>query len=163
MNGREVAMQPRFVEMPAFDAIGMLIRVPGGSPEIARLWDRFVPRIHAGEIVSRAEPGVTYGLIGNYDPQTGMIDYVAAVAVGSTAGQPADMVHWHVPAHHYAVFDTTLPAIGETFHQINSVWLPTSGYQRTPALEFECYGATWNPADIHSPFQIYIPVVAGAS
>lgn len=149
-------MQPQIINKPAFTVAGILIHTKPMSPEIPALWPQFVARME--EIHHVAEPGVTYGLMGNWDDTTGLFDYMAGQAVGETADLPADMTQWNVPANTYAVFETTLPAINETFGYIYNSWLPASGYQALSAPNFEYYGETFNPDDPASKLFIYIPV-----
>lgn len=149
-------MQPQFVTKPAFTVVGLLIHTTPMAPEIPQLWEQFVPRM--AEIAHEAEPGVTYGLMGHYDQETGMFDYMAGNVVEKVADLPAGMTRWEVPANTYAVFETTLPTIGEAFGYIYNTWLPTSGYQPVAAPSFERYGESFNPDDGNSTLEIYIPV-----
>jgi AraC family transcriptional regulator len=68
------------------------------------------------------------------------------------------MTQWAVPANTYAVFEATLPSLGQTFGQIYQTWLPASGYQPAAGPTFERYGEAFNPEDPTSTLSIYIPV-----
>lgn len=68
------------------------------------------------------------------------------------------MVAFEVPGGKYAVFSTTLPKVGETFHRAYHTWLPQAGYEPGGAPEFELYDEEFNPADPGSEFDLYIPV-----
>ena len=149
-------MQPQIITKPAFTVVGLLIHPKPMSPEIPRLWQQFGPRM--GEAKNLAEPGASYGLMANFDQQLGQLDYMAGEAVTEVDELPAGMTSWHVPANTYAVFETTLPAIGETFGYIYDQWLATSGYQQVAAPYFERYGETFEPDDPTSTISIYIPV-----
>ena len=150
-------MQPQIVNKPAFTVVGLLINTKPRSPEIPELWPQFGSRM--GEIQHVAEPGVSYGLMRNFDHEAGKFDYMAGMAVENVVQVPAGMVRWDVPANIYAVFETTLPDIFQTFDHIYQTWLPTSGYQQAAGPEFERYGESFNPEDPASRFSIYIPVV----
>ena len=105
-----------------------------------------------------AEPDVSYGLMDHFNEELGRLDYMAGAAVVQAVDLPAGMTRWNVPENTYAVFETTLPNIGETFDTIYNSWLPTSGYQHVAAPYFERYGETFDPDDPTSKLSIYIPV-----
>jgi AraC family transcriptional regulator len=101
---------------------------------------------------------VNYGLMAHFDQELGQFDYMADEAVAEAVDLPAGMTSWYIPANTYAVFETTLPRIGETFGYIYDVWPPASGYQHAAAPFFERYGETFNPDDPTSTLSIYIPL-----
>jgi AraC family transcriptional regulator len=150
-------MEPKIVVKPAFTVVGMLIHTRPMTQEIPDLWGKFGPRMD--EVQHVAEPNVSYGLMDHFDQTLGRLDYMAGVAVVQAADLPTGMTQWDVPANTYAVFETTLPAIGETFGHIYNTWLSTSGYQQLAAPYFERYGETFDPSDPASTLSIYIPVV----
>jgi AraC family transcriptional regulator len=147
-------MEPQFVAKPAFTVVGLLIHTKGKSPEIPQLWDQFVPRI--GEIGHGAEPHVSYGLMDHFDRAAGTMDYMAGNPVESAIELPAGMSRWDVPANTYAVFETSIPSIGETFDYAFGTWLPNSGYQQVAAPYFERYGEDFSPDN--PVVSIYLPV-----
>ncbi|HRJ41770.1 MAG: GyrI-like domain-containing protein [Caldilineaceae bacterium] len=148
-------MQPQIVNKPPFTVVGMQIRTQPMSPAIPQLWDRFAPRID--EIGSIVEPHVSYGVMGHYDEKMGF-DYMAGVAADQSGDLPGGMCTWDVPAYTYAVFEATLPTLGEVFGKIYNGWLAEAGYQPLPDLCFERYGETFNPEDPNSKLSVYIPV-----
>lgn len=149
-------MEPQFVTKPAFTVVGMLLRATPMSPEIPQLWDRFAPRID--EIPHLAEPDVSYGVMGNYDTANSQFDYLAGCSVTQVGDLPDGMSRWDVPAQTYAVFETTIPTMGQTMDAIYTKWLPTSGYRQTNSMYFERYGETFSPEDPASTLSICIPV-----
>ena len=149
-------MQPQFISKPAFTVVGMAIHTKPMTPEIPNLWDRFGPRM--GEVQHLAEPGVSYGLMDHFDHQRGELDYMAGEAVTKAVDLPAGMTSWQGPANTYAVFETTLPAMGETFAYIYNTWLPNSGYRHAAAPYFERYSETFDPTEPGAKLSIYIPV-----
>jgi len=149
-------MQPQFVTKPTFTVAGMRIHTKPMTPEIPNLWQQFGPRM--GEIQHSAEHHVAYGLMDHFDQEIGKFDYMAGVAVVKADDLPTGMTGWDVPANTYAVFEATLPTLGETFGYIYNTWLPTSGYQQAAGPNFERYGETFNPDDPTSKLSIYIPV-----
>lgn len=148
------ALQPQFVTKPAFTVVGLRIRTRPMAQDIPQLWDKFVPRIR--EIQHGIEPQVSYGLMGNFDLQAGAMDYMAGNPVKTIAELPKGMTSWDVPTNTYAVFETTLPKISETFDAIYNTWLPASGYQQAAGPYFERYGENFSPDT--PKLSIYIPV-----
>lgn len=150
-------MEPKIVSKPAFSVTGMLYRGKmGATNEIPQLWNKFGPLMHT--IPHVVHPEIAYGMMGNYDEKTGEFDYVAACEVEPGTAAPEGMVRWDMPAQTYAVFTTTLPAIGPVYEEIYQRWLPSSGYRHAMSPEFEWYGPTFDPADPSSPMDIYIPI-----
>ena len=147
-------MQPLFVTKPAFIVVGLLLHTQPMTPEIPQLWDKFDPRID--EIQHLSEPHVSYGLMESFD-QMSRLDYKAGVSVETADVLPEGMSRWNVPANTYAVFETTLPTIGDTFGYIYNTWLPASGYRQAAGPYFERYGDTFSPDN--PSLSIYIPVV----
>ena len=82
---------------------------------------------------------------------------MAGVSVETADELPEGMSQWNVPANTYAVFETTLPTIGDTFGYIYNSWLPTSGYRQAAGPYFERYDETFSPDNPR--LSIYIPVV----
>ncbi len=150
-------MEPRFISLPAFTLVGMMMRVKPQGKVPGQLWDEFGPRMD--EIKHVAGPDVAYGLTVNMDMASGEFDYMAGMQVSRTDDIPDGMVSFGVPAQNYAVFPCTLPTLREVFDQIYGVWLPGSGYVRTSGPELELYGETFDPRDPASVFEVYIPVV----
>ncbi len=149
-------MEPRFVALPAFTLVGMMMRVRPGGKVPGQLWDEFGPRM--GEIKHVTGPDMAYGLTANMDMGSGEFDYMAGLQVSSADGMPAGMVSYDVPAQTYAVFPCTIPTLREVFDHIYGIWLPASGYARTAGPELELYGETFDPQDPASVFEVYIPV-----
>jgi len=149
-------MQPEFVTKPAFTVVGLRLHTKPMAREIPELRGQFGPQMDAVQQV--AEPGVCYGLMDQPAQAPGQLDYMAGAAVVEAVDLPAGRTSWHVPANTYAVFETTLPEIGDTFGYIYNLWLPGSGYQQAAAPHFERYPATFTPDDPASTFSIYIPV-----
>ncbi len=152
-------MSAKLETKPAFTVVGLLLHTQPMTPEIPALWEQFVPRMD--EIDHVAEPHVSYGLMA-YDPSAPTpLTYMTGLAVERVDELPAGMSRWDVPANTYAVFQTTLPAIGDTFNHIYNSWLPTSGYRQTAGPYFERYPETFSPTN--PTLSIYIPVEKSAS
>jgi AraC family transcriptional regulator len=149
-------MEPKIVSRPAFRVVGLKYRGKNENNEIPRLWQAIGPRVR--EIKNIADDHVAYGISANMDESTGEFDYVAAFEVSTSEDIPEGMVCFEVPGGKYAVFSTTLPKIGETFHSAYHSWLPESGYQAAGGPEFELYDERFDVQDSSSEFDLYIPV-----
>lgn len=150
-------MQPTFITKPAFTVVGIKLRHEDhdNKQEIPQLWGDFMPR--GKEIAQMVTPPVMYGLMGNFDPETDAFDYMAGVGVTAVENIPEGMERWDVPEQHYAVFETTLATLQESYDFICNTWPKESGYVLTRGTEFELYDETFN-GDAHQTFYIYTPV-----
>jgi AraC family transcriptional regulator len=143
--------QPTFVTKPAFSVVGLRITTKPKSPEIPKLWDAFVPRM--GELQNVSEPYASYGVM------TGVsdgLDYMAGNPVAEMTELPAGMSRWDIAETTYAVFESTIPTLPETFDYIFSSWLPSSQYKQGSGPLLERYGETFSPDN--PVVSIYIPV-----
>ena len=68
-------MQANIVSMPAFTVVGMKLRTKVESAQMAKLWGNFMPR--SSEIAAMPNVGPMYGVMDNYDEQTGQFDSMA--------------------------------------------------------------------------------------
>jgi AraC family transcriptional regulator len=155
-DGQEGKMEPRIVEKSGFTVVGLRYHGKNENSEIPQVWDALHTRI--GEIKNLVTDRIAYGISANMDPETGEFDYIAGFEVSSTEDIPEGMIHFDVPGGKYAVFATTLPAIGETFRNAYETWMPASGYQPAGSSEFELYDEGFDPQDPSSEFDLYIPV-----
>lgn len=149
-------MKPNLVSKPNFTVVGMKYRGKNEHEEIPQLWARFGP--HMGEINDLAEPEISYGLMGNYDPVTGEFDYMAGMAVERATDLLPGMTTWEVPAQTYLVFATPFGKIREAYANLYARWLPESGYQRSGGTEFELYDEQFDPHNLDSVMYIYVPI-----
>jgi AraC family transcriptional regulator len=149
-------MKPKIVSRPTFVVVGLKYRGKNERGEIPQLWQAVGPRVR--EIKNIADDRAAYGISANMDESTGEFDYVAGFEVSTSEEIPEGMVRFEVPGGKYAVCSTTLPKIGETFHNTYHTWLPESGYQPTGGPEFELYDERFDPQDPSSEFDLYIPV-----
>jgi predicted transcriptional regulator YdeE len=149
-------MEIKIVERSTFTVVGLKYRGKNENNEIPQLWQVLDPR--TGEIEKMVDDTAAYGISANMDMESGEFDYVAGFEVSSAEEVPEGMIAFEVPAARYAVFSTTLPRIGETFHNAYHTWLPEAGLEPSGGPELELYGEQFNPADPSSVFDLYIPV-----
>ena len=141
LDGRkEPRMEPKIVNLPAFDVVGMLYQGRNQNQEIAAMWGDLNPR--AGEIAAVPD-GNAYGLCLMVDglPE-GCFEYVAGFEVAPGAPVPQGMVLRHVPAARYAVFahKGSMETLHATFGEIFQTWLPQSGLiPVSPEFDMEVY------------------------
>ena len=128
-------MHTKIEQKPGFTIVGMKYRGKNQKNEVPQLWEVFVPRM--AEVLNRTGLGVSYGVMDNYDEESGEFDYIAGVEVGSVEDIPDGMVSHVVPDQTYSVFKCTLPTLHQTFEHIYQKWIPESGHKRAKGPEFE--------------------------
>lgn len=148
-------MEPRIVEMEAFNLVGMIYFGENKNGEIPQLWTDFGSRI--GRIPNR-KSGSAYGFCFMDDAGSPSFWYMAAVPVEQIAEIPAEMVAKTVPAGTYAVFTHQGPidALGETYARAYKTWLPASGYELAGSFDFEHYPPDYDRSN--PVLEIYLPV-----
>ena len=140
------------VEQEGFRAVGLRIRTTSFSNEIPALWQRFMPFMQS---ITSSTPEISYGLMGEHHAD-GTFTYMAAVAVDADMVVDSSLDTWHVPAQRYAVFETTMPQLGEMFGRIHGQLMPESGLQYGQGPSFEYYGPEFDtPAQ---KLHIYIAI-----
>jgi len=149
-------VEPKIVDRAAFTVVGLKYHGKNAENEIPQMWGVFGPRM--GEIKQVVNLHVAYGVCDNFCQDSGEFDYIAGFEVNSATDIPEGMVSWEVPEQTYAVFTCTLPTLAETFQYAYKSWLPQSGRQRTAGPEFELYDEHFDPKDLNSEMEIYIPI-----
>ena len=149
-------MKVEIAERGDFVVVGMKYRGRNENKEIPALWGQFMP--HVGEISAPVDTRIYYGVMGNYDMATGEFDYVAGTEVRPRAATPEGMVRWELSAQTYAVFTFPFGKLMEAIDYANRTWLPQSGRVHVDAPEFEYYPETFEPDDLNSEMQLWIPV-----
>jgi AraC family transcriptional regulator len=143
--------QPTFIKKSAFTVVGLHLHTKPKSPEISKLWDKFVPRMN--ELQNISEPYTSYGVMAGVADG---LDYMAGNPVSEVTELPAGMSRWDIAEATYAVFEATLLTLPETFDTIFGTWLPTSEYKQGSGPLLERYGETFSPDN--PVVSIYIPV-----
>jgi AraC family transcriptional regulator len=153
-------MQVQIVSKAAFTVVGFKYRGKNEHNEIPRLWDiEYLPRMN--EIRHRTERYVSYGLMSNYDPETGEYDYLAGAEVSDATDIPQGMMVWQVPSQAYAVYPCILSEIGDAWDFMYQNWLPFSSYVHADGPEFEYYGPEFTTAadPAKARMYLYVPVI----
>ena len=145
-------MNARIITKPAFTVVGLRISTLPKSPEIPKLWDAFVPRMN--ELQNVSEPYASYGVMSSAGEA---LDYMAGNPVNEVSELPSGMSRWDIAENTYAVFESTLATLPQTFDTIFSSWFPTSNYKQAEGPLLERYGEHFSPEN--PMVDVYIPVI----
>lgn len=149
-------MEINIVERSAFTVVGLKYRGKNEKGEIPQLWGAL--GLRTGEIENLVDDSAAYGISANMDMETGEWDYIAGFEVNTAENVPEGMAAFEVPGGRYAVFSTTLPRVGETFHNAYHTWLPQAGHRPSGGPEFELYDRRFDSQDPGSEFDLYLPI-----
>jgi AraC family transcriptional regulator len=124
--------------------------------DIPRQWDDF---LKLGRLPGQVGD-VSYGAICGGDSQAQTMEYLCGVEVASFEPLPKDLGRMRVPAVRYAVFlhEGNVASIRETWRQIFSVWLPSSGLLSAETPDFEVYGERFDGATGEGGVEIWLGV-----
>jgi len=128
---------------------------------IGALWGEFLQR--AGSAADRAGHAM-YGVIFERPrverSHPDELEYIAGVAVNSTADVPTGMVARTIPAAPFAVFVHRGPikTIGTTVREIYRDWLPASPYEHSHLADIELYDERFCPDAGDSVMEYWISV-----
>lgn len=149
-------IETRIVKKSAFKIVGMEWQSAKNQGSIPEMWERFIPREH--EIINKVEPSVSYGVcIADHEQE---FAYVAGFEVDSEE-IPDGMVSIVVPEQTYAVFTHKgkLNGIGKTMNGVYGNWLPQSGLQPFPGIDFELYDERFLGTDNDATeIDLYVPI-----
>ena len=102
----------------------------------------------------------SYGVCCNSD-DFGNFDYIAGVEVSDFSDLPREFARVRIPEQRYAVFTddqsiSTDPPHRQ--HDLESHWLPVSGFWAADAPNFERYDEKFDPLTGNGGLEIWIPV-----
>jgi AraC family transcriptional regulator len=88
------------------------------------------------------------------------MEYLCGVEVARFDPLPKDLGRMRVPAVRYAVFlhEGNVASIRDTWRQIFTVWLPTSGMHSAETPDFELYGERFDGATGDGGVEIWLGV-----
>lgn len=154
---------PRFVDKPATRYVGI-----GGTftfdktDGIGQLWVQTGPWLSSIPTPKFKE---AFGVIFVPEPGTGDFGYMAAIEAYADLEIVPDLMVIDAPATRYAVFahPGKLASLPDTFHAINTQWLPTSGQtpiDLTPGVisAMERYGPGFDPARGEGDIECWLPI-----
>jgi predicted transcriptional regulator YdeE len=128
----------------------------GMGQGIPRQWDEFVK---LGKLPGQI--GTTaYGAICGGDAEKQTMEYMVGVEVKSFDAIPKELGRMRVPAARYAVFmhEGNVATIQETWKQIFSGWLPSSGMQSNETPDFEVYDERFDGATGEGGVELWLGV-----
>ena len=147
---------PKIINIPAFTVAGIKYRGKNENNEIPRLWREGYQRLI--DIPQRVQRNIFYGILNNYDEESGDFDYLAGTEITGGEELAEGLVCWEIPEQTYAVCSCTLPQLGEAFQKLQNEWLPQSNFERAPGPEFELYDEEFHVENQSSTMYIYIPI-----
>ncbi|MEL7305040.1 MAG: AraC family transcriptional regulator [Myxococcota bacterium] len=160
-----VSLTPVYAAYELRHMVGMATQFYGVDSErnnigekIPPLWDEFLPRL---EEVKGAIPGICYGVLRQAEPDSELLEYVAAVEVKDVPlGCPTGMVHCEIPAATYATFTHRglADSIDRTVNYVYSNWFMQSGRRHTYGPDLEVYDSRWHPTSPDSVMEYAVPL-----
>lgn len=156
-----MGMKPRMLTAGPFTVVGVQERVEStatATPELFQdIWtNKFMP--HHDAMLAASTDKRYYGLSHPTGEGDGFY-YVAGMAVPEGTEIPEGFTSVTVPLADYAVFETDMAGIGNTWMKIFTAWLPESGYVHPEgSMSYEEYPPE-SETDESSKVHIYVPVV----
>jgi len=151
-----VEITTKIESKPAFLVAGLKLRGKEVQAEVPALWGQLMARF--GEFRHLVQGGGSYGVMANYDLETGEFDYGAALPVSSGEDVPAGMKLWEIPEQTYAIFTFAFSDIGRGYDYAMKTWPAQSGRERSGGIELEFYPVEFTPEDPSSQMQYWMPI-----
>lgn len=117
-------MNPAFESLEPFEAFGYAWR-GSDNKQIPSLWSSFDEKLMP--LMEKSPSMLCFGLCRDFDQSTGEFSYLVAIMKGDEINDREGYETWTVPGGRWAVFDTTLAEIHQTFEHIYGEWAQTSG------------------------------------
>ncbi|MCL2574991.1 MAG: GyrI-like domain-containing protein [Defluviitaleaceae bacterium] len=159
-------MEPRIAKLDKIECAGYLLKTSmtevGANNPIPAFWGEIMAdgRYQALRNIPRTPEAGCFGDYGvcimlNDDD----MDYVIAMALEDGVDVPSDWHRCTIPAGDYAVFETTLPNLGNTWGY-SIEWMEKNGYTIAHYVSFEYYDERMsNPDPTQQTIDIYIPII----
>jgi predicted transcriptional regulator YdeE len=165
LNGGTI-MQPIFKKVQSFEVVGLSGRFNvKNKHEIPALWDKFIPMMNS---LPYCSPCPAFGICECIQDSCCTqaqsceemdFNYTAGVEKSAFLEEiPEGLSVVKVPAKSYAVFQTSLTKIADTYSYIYGTWVQNSGYELDGHADFEFYGRDFDHTNPESPLYIYIPI-----
>jgi predicted transcriptional regulator YdeE len=141
-------MQPKFVEHPAFNVVGLSTRTSNademaGKSRTGAIWERFCAENLLQKIPNQTEPGVVLALYTEYQEDVNApYSFAVGVKVDDVADLPPGLTAYSVAATKYAVF--------------------TSGRGSIPAIVIDVWKGIWS-SQIKRAYRSYFEIYDGRS
>jgi len=153
-------MEPKIVTREAFKVMGVedsFSFLEENDPGFQKIWmERYMS--YDDQVKPLSTDKAYYEVFFKSDePETPPTRYLAGMAVKDVSNVPEGLIVREIPAARYAVFDTTLAAIGETTDYVDRQWLPASQYELDrPKPHFGLFPPDTASGD--SPVTLWIPI-----
>ncbi len=125
--------------------------------KVPPLWARFLPRLNE---IKDIIPGVCYGIIRQTEPDSDLLEYIAAVQVERATQIPKDMTCYEIPEATYATFAHRgeVRNLDHTVNYVYSTWLAQSGRRHSYGADLEIYGGEYDAVSATSVIYYGIPL-----
>ncbi len=159
-----VSLTPTIERMPARLVVGLrtcFFSVDSDRNNIGEkvppLWARFLPRLNE---IKDIIPGVCYGIIRQTEPDSDLLEYIAAVQVERATQIPKDMTCYEIPEATYATFAHRgeVRNLDHTVNYVYSTWLAQSGRRHSYGADLEIYGGEYDAVSATSVIYYGIPL-----
>ena len=154
-------MQPKIVNRPAFQAVGLSYVGKNEHGEIGQMWGRFNQVSQAIKCINDREAfGLCFSTVEG-PSRPGEFEYVSCFEVADDKDVPQGMVYRQVPAYKYAVFTHhgRLDTLGETYQYVYNTGLAQAGLKAHPdKFDMEVYDKDFMLGSDDSKFYIYVAV-----
>lgn len=141
--------------LEGFNVVGMVYQ--GSDTEgVIALWEDFTPRIQ--EIPGVNMDGDGYGVLVDYDDETGEFTYLACTGSDMAGTIPYGMIGLGIREGEYAVFTFPFSLLDEIYGYVYGTWLPESEYSHGDGYDFEYYPADFIPSDEGVLMQLFVSV-----
>ena len=147
-------MKPQMATIDPFVVLGVASAIRRGSesPDLfARIWKRF--ESHQDKIQTVATSKVYYGVTFP-TADVNVTDYLAGMEVATATPSPEGLEARPIPGGAYAVLECSVDAIGRTYQDVFSTWLPSATVQYDdgrPSYEQYPENVAEEPVRLHIP------------
>ncbi|MBX7044757.1 MAG: GyrI-like domain-containing protein [Ignavibacteria bacterium] len=151
-------MEAAYKERKGFKVAGLKYVGKNPQPDIANLWDKFVPRMN--EPQNRINENESYGVCYDMDAE-GNIYYIAGVAVSDFDNLPEGFDIVEIPDNKYAVFTHkgSIANFSQTVAYVYGEWVKNpANKKKFDAPDFEVYDERFKGDADDSECDLYVAV-----
>lgn len=151
-------MEAAYKERKGFKVAGLKYVGKNPQPDIANLWDKFVPRMN--EPQNRINENESYGVCYDMDAE-GNIYYIAGVAVSNFDNLPEGFDIVEIPDNKYAVFTHkgSIANFSQTVAYVYGEWVKNpANKKKFDAPDFEVYDERFKGDADDSECDLYVAV-----
>mgnify|MGYP006280728753 CR=1 FL=1 len=138
-----------------FTAVGV-VYTGDSAEEVMDTWLEFLQRV--GEIPGVYAEEDAYGILLDFDPESGEFSYMAAVAAEDPDPIPEGMLRIDLEPGTYAVFTFPFHMLEDVYDFAYDEWLPSSGFVKGEGYDFEYYPEDFMPSEEGVLMQLYVSI-----